>query len=49
LAVDGQACKGNHNNKTCLQFFIKMKMVICAFIVVVAARACFVAAQDGIS
>jgi hypothetical protein len=50
LVVDGQACEGNHDSTTCLQFFIKMKMVICVFVVVVAARACFlVVARDRVS
>jgi hypothetical protein len=32
-----------------LNFFIKMKMVIFVFVVVVAARAYFVVARDGVS
>jgi hypothetical protein len=41
--------KGTTTTRPAYNFFIKMKMVIFVFVVVVASRACFVVAQDGVS
>jgi hypothetical protein len=41
--------KGTTTTQPVFNFFIKMKMVVFIFVVVVAARSCFVVARDSVS